>query len=105
MYMATVLGEPTSAEIDKLAAEVNGRLTAISSELSDVETLLENLYHALETKQLLTDVLYPSILSLKSRQSQLVAARVEGQAQLGQGRVELPTSREIRGTERTSASS
>ena len=95
--MARVLEEPTSAEIDNLAREVNGRLTAIGSELSDVETQMENLYQALKTKQLLTDVLSPSILSLKSRQSQLVAAQVEVQAQLGQRRAELPTSREIKG--------
>ena len=33
-------------EIDNLAGEVNGRLTAINSELSDVDTRLENLYQA-----------------------------------------------------------
>ena len=37
-------------EIDNIAGEVNGRLTAISSELTDVEGRLENLYQALETK-------------------------------------------------------
>ena len=36
-------------EIDNIAGEVNGRLTAISSELTDVEGRLENLYQALET--------------------------------------------------------
>ena len=33
-----------------LAGEVNGRLTAINGELSDVDTRLENLYQALETQ-------------------------------------------------------
>ena len=46
-------------EIDNLAGEVNGRLTAITAELSDVETRLENLYQALETKQLPIEVLSP----------------------------------------------
>ena len=84
-------------EIDNLAGEVNGRLTAITAELSDVETRLENLYQALETQQLPVEVLSPRILSLKSRQDQLVAAREEAEFQLEQRRAELPTSREIKG--------
>ena len=84
-------------EIDNLACEVNGRLTAINSELSDVETRLENLYQALETQQLPIEVLSPRILSLKSRQDQLVAAREEAEFQLEQRRAELPTSKEIKG--------
>ncbi len=84
-------------EIDNLAGEVNGRLTAISSELSDVEARLENLYQALETKQLPIEVLSPRILSLKSRQDQLTAAREEAESQLEQRRAELPTSKEIKG--------
>ena len=46
-------------EIDNIAGEVNGRLSAISSELSDVETRLENLYQTLETKQLPIEALSP----------------------------------------------
>ena len=84
-------------EIDNLAGEVNGRLTTINAELSDVETRLENLYQALETKQLPIEVLSPRILSLKSRQDQLVAAREEAEFQLEQRRAELPTSKEIKG--------
>ncbi len=84
-------------EIDALAGEVNGRLTAINSELSDVETRLENLYQALETQQLPIEVLSPRILSLKSRQDQLTAAREEAEFQLEQRRAELPTSKEIKG--------
>ena len=84
-------------EIDNLAGEVNGRLTAINSELSDVDTRLENLYQALETQQLPLEVLSPRILSLKSRQDQLVAAREEAEFQLEQRRAELPTSKEIKG--------
>ena len=84
-------------EIDALAGEVNGRLTAITAELSDVETRLENLYQALETQQLPIEVLSPRILSLKSRQDQLVAAREEAEFQLEQRRAELPTSKEIKG--------
>ena len=42
--LATLVAE----EIDALAGEVNGRLTAINSELSDVDTRLENFYQALE---------------------------------------------------------
>ncbi len=84
-------------EIDNLAGEVNGRLTAITAELADVETRLENLYQALETQQLPLEVLSPRILSLKSRQDQLVAAREEAEFQLEQRRAELPTSKEIKG--------
>ena len=84
-------------EIDNLAGEVNGRLTAITAELSDVETRLENLYQALETKQLPIEVLSPRILSLKARQDQLTAAREEAESQLEQRRAELPTSKEIKG--------
>ena len=72
-------------------------MTAINSELSDVETRLENLYQALETKQLPIEVISPRILALKSRQDQLVAAREEAEFQLEQRRAELPTSREIKG--------
>ena len=84
-------------EIDALAGEVNGRLTAITAELSDVDTRLENLYQALETKQLPIEALSPRILSLKSRQDQLTAAREGAEAQLEQRRAELPTSKEIKG--------
>ena len=84
-------------EIDNIAGEVNGRLTGINSELSDVDARLENLYQALETKQLPIEALSPRILSLKSRQDQLTAAREEAEGQLEQRRAELPTSKEIKG--------
>ena len=58
---------------------------------------MENLYQALETKQLPIEALSPRILSLKARQDQLTAAREEAEAQLEQRRAELPTSREIKG--------
>ncbi len=84
-------------EIDNIAGEMNGRLTAISAELSDVDSRLENLYQALETQQLPLEVLSPRILALKSRQDQLTAAREEAEFQLEQRRAELPTSKEIKG--------
>ena len=62
-----------------------------------MDTRLENLYQALETKQLPIEALSPRILSLKSRQDQLTAAREEAEAQLEERRAELPTSREIKG--------
>ena len=40
-------------EVDTVAGEAHGRLQAINAELGDVEMRLENLYQALETKQLL----------------------------------------------------
>ena len=58
---------------------------------------MENLYQALETKQLPIEALSPRILSLKARQDQLTAAREEAEAQLEQRRAELPTSKEIKG--------
>ena len=70
--------------------EVNGRLTAINGEHSDMETRLETLYQAVETQQLPIEVLSPRILSLTGRQCQLVAAREEADAQLEQRRAELP---------------
>ena len=42
------------------------------------------------------EVLSPRILSLKSRQDQLTAAREEAQGQLEQRRVELPTTEEVK---------
>ena len=84
-------------EVDNIAGEVNGRLTAIESELTEVNSRLENLYQALETKQLPIEALSPRILSLKSRQDQLTAAREEAESQLEQRRAELPTSKEIKG--------
>ena len=44
-------------EIDVVSGEIDGKLKAIGAELSDVESLLENLYQALETKQLPIEVL------------------------------------------------
>ena len=84
-------------EIDALAGEVNGRLKAIDAELADVETRLENLYQALETRQLPIEALSPRILSLKARQDQLVAAKEEAEDQLDRRRADLPTSKEIKG--------
>ena len=42
------------------------------------------------------EALSPRILSLKSRQDQLTAAREEAESQLEQRRAELPTSKEIK---------
>ena len=84
-------------EIDAMAGELDGRLKAIDAELSDVGSRLERLYEALETKQLTIEALSPRILSLRSRQDQLSAAREEAAGQLEQRRVELPTTAEIRG--------
>ena len=84
-------------EIDAMAGELGGRLKAIDAELSDVGSRLERLYEALETKQLTIEALSPRILSLRSRQDQLSAAREEAAGQLEQRRVELPTTAEIRG--------
>ena len=83
-------------EIDAMAGELGGRLKAIDAELSDVASRLERLYEAQETKQLTIEALSPRILSLRSRQDQLSAAREEAAGQLEQRRVELPTTAEIR---------
>ena len=93
-----ILTEETITELVTLmAGEVNGRLPAISAELSDVEGRLENLYQALETKQLPIKPLSPCILSLKARQDQLTAAREEAEAYSEQRWAELPTTKEIKG--------
>ncbi len=84
-------------EIDALAGEVNGRLKAINAELNDVESRMGKLYEALETSDLTLEVLSPRILALKSRQDQLTAAKEEAEGRLERRRVELPTSREIKG--------
>ena len=91
-------------EIDNIAGEVNGRLTAISAELADVEARLENLYQALETKQLPIEVLPPLILSLKARQDQLTAAREEAEGQLSSGGRSCPPARKSKDTWQTSGS-
>ena len=84
-------------EIDAMAGEMNGRLKVIWAELADVESRLENLYEALETKQLTMDALSPRILSLRHRQDQLTAAREEAASLLEQRRVDLPGTEEIKG--------
>ena len=89
-------------EIDNIAGEVNGRLTAINSELSDVETRLENLYHAFETKQLPLEVLSPRIPAVKSRLGQLTAAREEAEDSWSNGGRSFPPARKLRGTWPTS---
>ena len=68
----------------------------MDAELRDVGSRLENLYQALETKQLPIEVLSPRILSLKARQDQLTAAREESEGQLEQRRADLPSTKEIR---------
>ena len=80
-----------------MAGEMNGRLKVIWAELADVESRLENLYEALETKQLTMDALSPRILSLRHRQDQLTAAREEAASLLEQRRVDLPGTEEIKG--------
>ena len=84
-------------EIDAMAGEMNGRLKVVWAELADVESRLENLYEALETKQLTMDALSPRILSLRHRQDQLTAAREEAASLLEQRRVDLPGTEEIKG--------
>ena len=83
-------------EIDVVAGEIDGKLKAIGAEIADVEGRLENLYQALETKQLPIEVLSPRILALKSRQDQLTAAKEETEDQLERRRADLPTSKEIK---------
>ena len=93
-------------EIDARAGEMNGCLKAVDAELRDVEGRLENLYQALETKQLPIEVLSPRILSLKARQDQLTAAREEseGQSWSSGGRT-CPARRKFGSTWLTSGSS
>ena len=62
-----------------------------------MENRLERLYEALETRQLTLEALSPRILSLRSRQDQLRAAKEEAEGQLERRRVELPTTDEIKG--------
>ena len=92
----TELVNLVAEEIDALAGEIDGRPKAIEAELGDVESRPENLYQALEIKHLPLEVLCPRILSLKSRQGQLIAARDEAEWSLECRRAELPTSKEIR---------
>ncbi len=93
-------------EIDTVAGEIDGQLEAIGAELADVECRLENLYQALETRQLPIEVLSPRILALKSRQDQLTAAREDTEAQLERRRADLrPPRRKSSGMWPTSESS
>ena len=84
-------------EFDAIAAEASGRVKAIEAELADVESRLERLYEALETKHLTLEALSPRILSLRARQDQLTAARAEEAERLRQRKVALPTSEDIKG--------
>ncbi len=84
-------------EIDAMAGELSGRLEVIDAELGDVRKRLERLYEALETSELMLEVLSPRIFSLRHREEQLEAARDDAATQLEQRRVELPTTEEIKG--------
>ena len=84
-------------EFDAIAAEASGRVKAIDAELVDVDSRLERLYEALETRHLTLEALSPRILSLRARQDQLTAARAEEADRLRQRKVALPTSKDIRG--------
>ena len=70
-------------EIDEVAGEVSGRLKTIEKELEDVESRLERLYEALETRQLTLEALSPRILSLRSRQDQLMCGEGRGGGAVG----------------------
>ena len=83
-------------EIDTMAGEFSGRLKTIEAELEDVESRLEKLYEALETSELTLEALSPRILSLRHRQDQLTAARDEAARMLGQRKVDLPGTEEIK---------
>lgn len=65
------LASLVAEEIEALAGEINGRLKVVSAERSDVASRLENLFQALETKQLPIAALFPRILTQKARQYQL----------------------------------
>ena len=84
-------------EIDAMAGELAGRLEVIDAELDDVRRRLERLYDALESSELTLEVLSPRIFSLRHREEQLEAAREKAETQLEQRRVELPTTKEIKG--------
>ena len=84
-------------EIDAMAGELSERLKAVEAELVDVGSRLERLYEALETSELTLEALSPRILSLRHRQDQLTAARDEAAGELGHRRLELPTTKEIKG--------
>ena len=84
-------------ETDAMAGELAGRMEVIEVELLDVRRRLERLYEALETSDLTLEVLSPRIFSLRHREEQLEAAREDAAGQLEQGRVELPTTEEIKG--------
>ena len=84
-------------EIDAMAGELASRLEVIDAELDDVRRRLERLYDALESSELTLEVLSPRIFSLRHREEQLEAAREKAETQLEQRRVELPTTKEIKG--------
>ena len=79
-----------------MAGDLGGRLKAIEAELEDVQSRLLRLYEALEKSALTLEALSPRILSLRQREDQLAAAREDAAAQLGNRRVELPTTEEIK---------
>ena len=91
--LITLLAE----EIESEAGDAAGSLTAIEAELADVESRLDRRFEALESGHLTLEVLSPRILSLRSRQDQLNAAREEARARLVQRKRELPSTAEITG--------
>ena len=55
-------------ETDAIAGETPGRSEVIEAELADVRNRLEKLYEAIDTSDLILEVIYPRIFSLRHRQ-------------------------------------
>ena len=76
------LVELVNDELDSTHGILRDRLTAIDAELNDVKIRLSKLYDALETGKLSLDDLAPRIKELKTRQDELVKARVQLEAEI-----------------------
>lgn len=87
-------------EMDRAGPAWRQHPDSIVAELSDIGQRLTNLYDALETRKLSLDDLAPRIQSLRQRQEQLTAARLDVEDQMQAGKremLDLEDGKRIRG--------
>ena len=76
-------------EMDAMMSETRQHLDTVTTEIAEVHRRLERLYDALETGKLSMNDLAPRIQTLRSREDQLQAARLDLDDALAQRKIEL----------------
>ena len=76
-------------EMDAMMSETRQHLDTVTAEIAEVHRRLERLYDALETGKLSMNDLAPRIQTLRSREDQLQAVRLDLDDALAQRKIEL----------------